>query len=129
MNRDDEMDDSDRTHPHRRFSDTHLDGARRRFLRFDPTFSSGTIMTIASFLVTAGLAYGQYRSDQKERDAEITAIKVQATVDRERASAAVTQMTADIKDLKGDVSKVSEIVTVIKAQRDAQMQFQQRAPR
>lgn len=117
------MEEAGYQHDGRRYEDLHGE-QRRKFFRFDPTVSTGTLITLATLMVSFGIAYGTYREDQAKRDAQVEAIKVQAAVDR----SAITQLGSDIKELKGDVSEIGKNVTVIKVQREMQMQQQARQP-
>ena len=99
----------------------------RRFFRFDPTVSSGTLIQIVSILVGFGVAYGTYREDQTKVKAEIEAVKVGATVgiesvkanaerDRADSRAAVNEIRTDVKDVKSEVSQISKTLAVLEAQ-------------
>lgn len=120
-----EMEDSDRTpfEMRRRASDQQ---GPRRYIRFDPTVSSGTLIQIASILIGFGVAYGTYREDQTRIKAEIEAGKVEARVgietvkanaerDRGDARAAVNEIRSDVKDVKADVSQISKTLAVLEA--------------
>jgi flagellar motility protein MotE (MotC chaperone) len=98
-------------------------GGTKRFLRFDPTVSSGTLIQLASIVVMAAVAYGTYREDQTKTKAEIEAGKVsiaevRANAERDRADArgAVNEIRSDVKDVKADVSQINKTLAVLEAQ-------------
>jgi archaellum component FlaF (FlaF/FlaG flagellin family) len=109
---------------HRRYSDQ---SAPRRWVRFDPTVSSGTLLTLASLLISFGIAYGTYREDQTRIKAEIEAVKVSATtsievvkvgIERDRADSRsnINEIRSDVKDVKTDVSQINKTLAVLEAQ-------------
>lgn len=108
----------------RRSSDQH--GAKR-YLRFDPTVSSGTLIQIMALFVTAVVAYGTYREDQTKVKADIEAVRVSAKVetealkanaerDRTDSRSAVNEIRSDVKDVKADVSQINKTLAVLEAQ-------------
>ena len=116
-------------HHHRRTgdSDSGQSGGPRRFLRFDPTVSSGTLIQIASILIGFGIAYGTYREDQTKTKAEIDAVKVSAERDRIDSRSAVNEIRGDMKDVKSDISQINKTMAVLEAQgRVVQQQQRQR---
>jgi hypothetical protein len=98
---------------HRRYSDQ---SGPKRFFRFDPTVSSGTMIQIGSIVVMAAVAYGTYREDQTKTKAEIDAVKVSAERDRTDSRGAITQISSDMKDVKADVSQINKTLAVLEAQ-------------
>ncbi len=88
----------------------------KRFLRFDPTVSSGTLIQIGSIVVMAAVAYGTYREDQTKVKADIDAVKVSAERDRADSRGAVNEIRSDVKDVKADVSQINKTLAVLEAQ-------------
>lgn len=101
---------------------TPLDGLKRttdhrhRFLRFDPTVSSGTLLQIMVLAGGAVLAYGAYREDRATTSAAIELVKATQLRDREDVTKALTSISGDVKDLKTKLDGVGENVAVLKGQ-------------
>jgi len=128
MSEEDMSEDSSRMpiDAHRRSSDR---PGMHRFFRFDSTVSMGTIIQIGSIVVMAVLAYGAYREDQTKTKAEIEAVRVSATHDREEYRSGVADMRGDIKDVKDRMGSIDKSLTILQATTQMQMQQQQQPPR
>lgn len=103
----------------RRSSDQH---GSKRFFRFDPTVSTGTLIQIATIMIGFAIAYGTYREDLAKTRADIELIKVTANRDREDVKAAVSDFHSDVKDIKNDLRDMSSSLAVLKAQAVVQQQ-------
>lgn len=99
----------------------------KRFWRFDPTVSTGTLIQVTSLMVAFAVAYGTYREDQAKTRAEIEAVRVGAEVkidalktnaerDRSDSRGAVNEIRSDVKDVKAEVSQISKTLAVLEAQ-------------
>ena len=119
-----DMEDSDRApfEPRRSSDQT----GPKRYIRFDPTVSSGTLIQVGSLLIVMATAYATYREDQTKIKADIEAAKVEARVgietvkanaerDRGDSRAAVNEIRSDVKDVKADVSQISKTLAVLEA--------------
>lgn len=113
MNRDTHMGDTDRAplENFRREKDQ-----RARFWRFDPTVSTGTLLQLGAIAVAVSVAYGTYREDRTQMKADIDAVKASDVRTREEMRAAFESLRSDLKELKGNVSSMSENVAVLKSQ-------------
>ena len=111
-----EMSDFDRepTDGLKRASDT-----RHRFLRFDPTVSTGTLLQIGALVCTVAVGYSTYREDRVETKASIDAVKATAGRDREEMTKAVESFRSDLKELKTKMDGVGENIAVLKAQKSS----------
>ncbi len=111
------LDDMPEDHAHgdfrRRTSDQH--GARK-FFRFDPTVSTGTLIQLGTIMVGFAIAYGTYREDRANTIASIELVKATALRDREDVKAAVTDFRSDMKEMKNDLRNVDQSLAVLKAQ-------------
>ncbi len=116
----DDMEDSGRMpldHHHRS-----SDGGSKRFFRFDPTVSTGTLIQIASIMVGFAIAYGTYREDQTKVKADIEAVHVSAERDRADLKSAVADVRIDMKDVKDRVSSIDRSLTILQATQQAAQQ-------
>lgn len=93
--------------------------APHRFLRFDPTVSSGALLQIGSFVIGFAVAYGTYTSDRTQMKADIEAVKTAGERDRNDVKATVQQFSADIKELKAGVNDANLKLVKIEAQNSA----------
>lgn len=90
--------------------------SRHRFLRFDPTVSTGTLLQIGALVGTIVVGYSTYREDRVETKAAIEAVKATAVRDREEMTKAVESFRGDLKELKTKMDGVGENIAVLKAQ-------------
>ena len=95
----------------------------KRFIRFDPTVSSGTLIQIGSIVILAATAYASYREDRTKFQAELDAgkvsiesVKANAERDRSDSRSAVNEIRSDVKDVKADVSQINKTLAVLEAQ-------------
>ncbi len=99
-----------------------LDGLKRatdtrhKWLRFDPTVSSGTLLQIGSIVIAVAVGYATYREDRAVTLAKITELEKDAVKDREVQKASFESFRSDVKELKTKMDGVSENVAVLKAQ-------------
>ncbi len=99
-----------------------LDGLKRttdgrhRFLRFDPTVSTGTLLQIGALVCTIAVGYSTYREDRVETKAAIDAVKATAVRDRDEMKTTIESFRTDVKELKTKMDGVGENVAVLKAQ-------------
>ncbi|MES3015711.1 MAG: hypothetical protein V4750_18530 [Pseudomonadota bacterium] len=94
----------------RRVADKH------RFLRFDPTVSSGSLMQLVTLLIGFAIAYGTYQSDRTQTKNDIKAIEVATERDRADAKAGSTRISEDMKEMKADIKEMGSKLTTIQAQ-------------
>jgi hypothetical protein len=91
----------------------------RRLMRFDPTFSMGSIAQIVALLVALLVAYGKYESDRTRTNEQIEAIKAAALLDKEAAKEAIKELKQDVRQVQTTITSVDKTVTGIKAEIDA----------
>lgn len=105
--------EADRGNARRRASDN---SGARKFFRFDPTVSTGTLIQIGTIMVGFAVAYGAYREDRATTTASIELVKLTTDRDRGEVKSAVLELRSDIKDVKSDLGEVKTSLAVLKAQ-------------
>lgn len=88
---------------------------RHKFWRFSPEVNTGNILTVVTIALGAITAYGTYQADKTQTKADLEAVKVTATRDRDDMKTAVDAFRSDLKELKIEVRTVGENVAVLKA--------------
>lgn len=89
---------------------------RHKVWRFNPEITTGNLLTIAAGCFAAIVAYGTYQSDKTQTKADIDAVKITAARDRDDMKNSFDNLRSDLKELKTNVDKIGENVTVLKAQ-------------
>lgn len=89
---------------------------RAKVWRFNPEITTGNLLTIAVGVFAAIAAYGTYEADKTQTKNDIDAVKVTAARDREDMKTSFDSLRSDLKELKTNVDKIGENVTVLKAQ-------------
>lgn len=90
----------------------------RKLFRFDPTVSSGTLIQLATVLVSFGLAYGTYRADQTQTKADIDAVRAATANDRAQVQGTLTEIKVELREMRDKVDRTAIGVEVLKAQGD-----------
>lgn len=91
----------------------------KRFFRFDPTVSTGTLLQLGAIAVAVTVAYGTYREDRTQIKADIEQVKLTAERDRKDVVTAVEQFRGDVKEMKADIKDVSAKLAEVKGQNAA----------
>lgn len=91
----------------------------RKLVRFDPTFSSGSIAQILALIVGLGGAYGKYESDRTKTTTEIEQLKANALAEKIESRASITELKQDLRQVQATITSVDKTVTGIKAEIDA----------
>lgn len=93
--------------------------SHRRLMRFDPTFSMGSIAQIVALLVALIVAYGKYEADRTRTNEQIEAIKAVAASDKALAKEAINELKQDVRQVQTTITSVDKTVSTIKAEIDA----------
>lgn len=98
----------------------------RRLVRFDPTFSSGSIAQIIALLIGLGAAYGKYESDRattkkdiETQQKEIDAMRAATLAEKLETRAAINELKLDLRQVQTGITSVDKTLTGIKAEIDA----------
>jgi hypothetical protein len=92
----------------------------RRLVRFDPTFSTGSIAQILALLIGLGSAWGVYQADRASTRIELDQLKSNATSEKTEMREAIRDLRQEMRNVQQTVSSVDKTVTGIKAGIDAQ---------
>lgn len=88
--------------------------ARRRFWRFDPTISTGTIALGIELLIGGGLAYGIYTADKKETKMEIVQLQKDRQEDRETTKEVVRLLSNKMDQVQTGLYELRTDIAVLK---------------
>ena len=97
----------------RRAEDHH--GARR-WLRFDPTISTGSLLQTLTVLLAIGGFYGSYVGDRTQVRADVEQLRETTKRDRAEVKESVEQFRSDLKDIKADTKEIGLKIAEIKGQ-------------
>jgi hypothetical protein len=92
----------------------------RKLVRFDPTFSSGSIANVITLLVLFGGAVGVYQADRASTRLELDQLKASALSEKTEMREVIRDLKQDMRNVQQTVSSVDKTVTGIKAGIDAQ---------
>ena len=107
------MDDSERMPLEH---DRRAGGNRRKLVRYLPDISAGSISNTITLLVMAGTVYGTYTADRSQIRAEMAAQKQEAELNRQAVVQSLTEVKADLRELKTSVQTTREDIASVKAQ-------------
>src|SRR5688572_7578812 len=92
----------------------------RKLVRFDPTFSFGSMAQIAALLIGLASAYGVYQADRASTRLELDQLKASALSEKTEMREVIRDLKQDMRNVQQTVSSVDKTVTGIKAGIDAQ---------
>lgn len=91
----------------------------RKFLRFDPTISTGTIIEIGVIVVGLFAAWGTYQQDRTTTRMELEQIKASAIIEKAAAKEAIAELKADVKEVQKTMTSVDKSLVGIQADLNA----------
>jgi hypothetical protein len=91
----------------------------RKLVRFDPTFSAGSIAQIVTLTVSLLVAYGKYEADRATTRAEIDQLKANVMAEKIVAKEAISELKQDVRKVQETVTSVDKTLAGIKAEIDA----------
>jgi hypothetical protein len=97
----------------RRYGDESSSG--RRFWRFDPTVSTGTLLTVIVMIIGAVTAYASYREDRAQMRTDIDLLKYQSVNDETTMKGTINDVRLDIKEMKTDITEIKQGMAVMNA--------------
>jgi hypothetical protein len=112
---DDHMDD---THPGGLVDRRAAHHARRRFVRWDPTFSMGSVGLILTWLFSMMVGYGVYTADKKDQENKTTQLRLDVDKNREQLSRSLEGIQVEVKEVSKILQGVSTDLAVVKARQE-----------
>lgn len=88
----------------------------KRFFRFDPTVSSGTLIQLVVVMSGAIVAYGTYQADKTQTKADIETVRLSSDNNRIQVQTALTEIKVELREMRDKVDKTAIGVEVLKAQ-------------
>lgn len=87
---------------------------RKRYMKFDPTFNSGTIAQIVVIVIGGlGVIYTM-RQDQALQKAEMEYIKASVLIERASTKDSLIEIKAEVKTLQTSMNSVNESLAVLR---------------
>lgn len=86
----------------------------RRFMKFDPTINSGTILQTLVVVASMAAGYGAYREDQTRQDGRIAQIEAAATSERDTTRGILAEIKAEQKDQAKMLGDLKEGVAILR---------------
>lgn len=100
---------------------------RRQLIRFDPTFSTGSIGLIVTWLISALMAYGTYTADKERTTATINQLRRDVDENRIAVGGSLTDIKGDVKEISRTLQDMTTSIAVLKARPDPMATAAQRA--
>lgn len=91
-----------------------LEESRKRFVKFDPTFSVGNIATVGTIVVSVVLAVTTMRSDQAVQKAELDFLKSQFALEKNTNSESLRELKSDVKTLQATATETNLNLSLLK---------------
>lgn len=92
--------------------------ARRRLVRWDPSFSSGTIALILTWIISMAGAYGVYTADKRDQENKTTQLRHDVDANQAELSKGLENIRGEVKDVSKTLQEVSTNIAVLKARQD-----------
>jgi len=93
--------------------------SHRRLLRFDPTFSAGSLGQILTIVIGLGGAYATYQSDRATTRLELDQIKATALAEKSTAKESIAELKADVRQVQTTITSIDKTLAGIQAGLDA----------
>jgi len=91
-----------------------LDGAQRKYVRFDPTLNTGHVLQIAVLVIGGFMAYTAVKTEQAETRANVRQVEAQAITDRSSTKDALADLKTDIKELQKSTGEIKESLAILR---------------
>ncbi|MEO8153552.1 MAG: hypothetical protein ABI605_10820 [Rhizobacter sp.] len=91
------------------------DSGRRRLIKFDPTISSGTIVSLVSMLAVADGAWATYQSDKATTRLELDQVKAAATAEKSSTKESFNDIKGDVKEIQRTLVQMNQTLAVMEA--------------
>lgn len=88
--------------------------AKRRFWKYDPTVSTGTLLLLGELLIGFVIAYGVYTADKKETKMEIAQLQKDRLADQEVLKALLSKLD----QLQQSLVPISVDIAVLKSRKE-----------
>lgn len=91
---------------------------RRRLVRWDPSFSSGTIALILTWVVSMAGGYGVYTADKRDQENKTAQLRHDVDTNQAAMNGALDSLRGDVKEISRTLQDVSTNIAVLKARQD-----------
>jgi hypothetical protein len=94
------------------------DHTRRRLIRWDPSFSSGTVAIIMTWVVSMGGVYGVYTADKRDQENKTAQLRHDVDANQAELSKSLESIRGEVKEVSRTLQDVSTNIAVLKARQD-----------
>lgn len=91
-----------------------LDGAQRKYVRFDPTLNTGHVLQIVVLIVGGALGFGAIKADQVQTKADIEQVKAVSIVERAQTAQALTEIKQEMKEQGKTLGDLKEGIAILR---------------
>nr|WP_296020814.1 hypothetical protein [uncultured Acidovorax sp.] len=85
-----------------------------KFMKFDPTINSGTILQIVVVAASAFGIYSGMRVDQAATKVKVEAIEAAANADRQQTKETLADLRSDLKELQKSTQDIKESLAILR---------------
>lgn len=91
-----------------------------KLMKFDPTFSMGTIVQIMVMIASVSLVYTTIRTEQVQQKSDLEAVKEAAKIERVTNVDTLRDIKNDIRAMQATMSDMKESLGVLRAKAQVQ---------
>jgi hypothetical protein len=96
------------------FASFEAPGQRRRLMKFDPTFNTGTIVQIGVIIISAFSVYYTMKQDQALQKQELDFVKASILIERASTKDSLIELKSDVKTLQSSMNAMNESLAVLR---------------
>ena len=87
---------------------------RKRYMKFDPTFNTGTIVQIAVIVIGGFSLFYTMKQDQALQKAELEYVKASILIERASTKDSLIEIKQEVKALQTSMNSVNESLAVLR---------------
>lgn len=91
-----------------------LDGAQRKYVRFDPTLNTGHVLQIVVLVVGGFAAYGAIKTDQVQTRSDLEQVKAVAVIERAQTAQAIAEIKLEMKEQGKSLGDIKEGIAILR---------------
>jgi len=91
-----------------------LDGAQRKYVRFDPTLNTGHVLQIVVLVVGGFAAYGAIKTDQVQTRSDLEQVKAVALIERAQTTQAIAEIKLEMKEQGKSLGDIKEGIAILR---------------
>lgn len=91
-----------------------LDGAQRKYVRFDPTLNTGHVLQIVVLIVGGFAAYGAIKTEQAQTKSDLEQVKAVAVIERAQTAQAIAEIKLEMKEQGKSLGDIKEGIAILR---------------